>query len=480
MMEQEKIHIFIVDNEIEICSLLKDFFDFIGYESAYETDGEKALEKLDTIDYDLIFIDLRLENISGIEILKKSKIVNPLAEVIIITGYGSEETIMQTLRYGASSYIQKPISFSEIKVQTEEALAKRRFNIKTAKLEDKIADIEPALIEHFKDILYFNRLSDFLNLTIDIDTLADSILDGISNLVPGYFYSFLFFDEINKEMVIFSHEPISDNNIQKIKLDIRNHFETLVRIKGNNNYVLRITAPKVLDKKSAGQQETLMHVFVPILIENTINGLIGISGKKLDRQNRIEDILRNVSMKISSVLTNATVHRNTKMLALTDGLTGLLNHRAFHDRLRSEYERFRRYGSYLSLIVADYDNLKVVNDNYGHPVGDEVIKKIGDILRDISRETDVLTRYGGDEFVLLLPQTDAESSYNMAERIRRRIEDTVFTINDEQFRCTISIGVATAPDKEINSPEDLLEKADHALYESKRSGRNKVSVSGSK
>ena len=127
-MTSEKPKIFIVDNEIEICNFLKDFFDFIGYESVYETDGKKALKKVETIDYDIIFIDLSLDTIPGFEILKKSKSVKPLSEVIVITGFGSEEIILQTLKSGASAFIQKPISFSEIKIQTEQALAKRRFD----------------------------------------------------------------------------------------------------------------------------------------------------------------------------------------------------------------------------------------------------------------------------------------------------------------------------------------------------------------
>ena len=161
---------------------------------------------------------------------------------------------------------------------------------------------------------------------------------------------------------------------------------------------------------------------------------------------------------------------------MTDGLTGLLNRSAFHEKLESEYQRFLRYGSYLSLIVADFDSLKEINDSYGHPVGDEVIKKVGDILRETSRDSDVVTRYGGDEFVLVLPQTNSDNAFNMAERIRSKIENYSFNINNNNFNCTISLGVATVPGKRIDSSDDLLECADRALYESKRSGRNRVSV----
>jgi len=469
--------IFIVDNELEICKLLKDFFDFIGYESTYETDGEKAYAELENIDYDLMFLDLMLSTISGIEILKKSKTVKPLSEVIVVTGYGSEETILQTLRLGASSYIQKPISFSEIKVQTEEALAKCRFNIKTEEIKKKITATDSSLLKHFEDIIHLDRLSKFLNLTIEIDSLADSILNGLADLLPGQYYSFLFFDEINKEMVIYSREPVTKKTAKTIQREIENHFEKLASTKIGDSCKVKVSVPPHSSKKVKKKIEKLSSIFVPILIENTIHGLLGISGEKIKNKEYTQDILRIVSTRVSGFLTIATLHRNTKLLALTDGLTGLLNRSAFHERLESEYQRFLRYGSFLSMIVADFDNLKEINDNYGHPVGDEVLKKIGDILRETSRESDVLARYGGDEFVIVLPETNNQNAVNMAERIRIKIEKYHFKVNDIGFNCTLSLGVATAPGKRIKSSQDLLESADRALYKSKRSGRNMVSVS---
>ncbi len=476
-MPKKKTKIFIVDNELEICNLLKDFFDFIGYESTCETDGEKAYTELEDIDYDLLFVDLMLDTISGIEILKKSKAIKPLSEVIVITGYGSEETILQTLRLGASSYIQKPISFTEIKIQTEETLAKRRFNIKTEKIKRKIFAADSALLNHFEDIIRLDRLSEFLNLTIEIESLADSILNGIADFIPGKYYSFLFFDEINKEMMIHSRVPVTKKTIENIQIEVKKRFEKLANIKIGDTCKVRLSVTPDNSKKITNQIDKLSSIFVPILIENTIRGLLGVSGKKINNNKYIQDILHLVSTRISGFLTIATLHRDTKLLALTDGLTGLLNRSAFHDRLESEYQRFMRYGSYISLIVADFDNLKKINDNYGHPVGDEVLKKIGDILRETSRESDVLTRYGGDEFVIVLPQTNSQNAVNMAERIRKKIEKYSFKSNNYQFSCTLSLGVATAPDKKIKSSKDLLERADRALYESKRSGRNMVSLS---
>ncbi len=479
-MNNEKPKILIVDNEIEICKIIRGFFDFIKYESMYETDGEKALDELKNIDYDILFVDLRLDKVSGIEILKKSKSVKPLSEVIVITGFGSDETILQTFQNGASAYIQKPISFTEIKIQTEEALARRRLNIKNEKIKNLIADTDSSMTKHFQDIIQIDKLYEFLNLTIDIDTLIDSILSGIAILVPDNYYSLLLSDNSNKEIAVFLRKNISKDVIDTIQSEIKKHFEKLTNTKIDDFYKVRVSVPTgpddINEKKRIGKwdKKSFSNVFIPILIDNTISGMLGVSGNEIKDIEYVQDILRIVSKRISGVLKNAALHRNTKLLALTDGLTGLYNHRALIDRLKSEFERYRRYGSYLSLIVADFDNLKEINDTYGHPVGDEVIIMIGDILREASRDSDVLARYGGDEFVVLLPQTNSENALNMAERIRSKIEKYMFNVSDKQINCTISVGVATAPDKNIISSEDLLESADRALYKSKRSGKNRV------
>ena len=475
-MVNDNCTILIVDNEIEICNLLKDFFDFIGHESCYETDGRRVLADLESWSYDLMLVDLRLDEVSGIEILKKSKECHPLSEVIVITGYGSEETIRETYRHGAFAYIQKPISFSEIKVQTEEALARMKFNRKTAAIHKLLATADPALSKHFEDIVQLDRLAELLNLTIDIETLSESILAGIADLIPGHYCSFMFFDDINKEMAILSPEMVGEDTIDNIQARVKAHFEKMANVDVGDSYHLRVVLPQAGPAPVRASAVMLEDVFVPILIENTIHGMLGVSREKIENNEYIQDILRIVATRISDVLTNATLHRNTKLLALTDGLTGLLNRSALHERLEGEYQRFKRYGSHLSLIVADLDNLKEINDSYGHPVGDEVIRKIGDILRETTRESDVLTRYGGDEFVIVLPQTNAQNAMNLAERIRIKIKEYPFKVNEKRFSCTISLGVATAPGKDIDSAENLLEAADQAMYGSKRSGRNQVSA----
>jgi len=476
-MSDKNPKILIIDNDVEICNLLKDFFDFIGYDSFFYTDCKKLLRELHNLEYDLMFVDLKLDSISGIEVLKKSKEIHPLSEVIIVTGFGSEETIFKSLHYGASSFIQKPISFSDIKVQTKEALAIHRFNTVTDRLKNSIRSNDATLLNHFDKIINLDKLSGFLNLTIDLDLLGLSILNGIAQILPGKYYSFFFYDEVNKEMAIYTSTHLSPKKTKSLENKVKDTFEKLINKKVSDTYNLRVSQIEVENNKGTRKSlKNLSNIFVPILIGNSVRGVLGISDDTVEIKDDTKDMLELVSMRVASVLANATLHHKAKLLAITDGLTGLLNHRAFDERLNQEFRRFRRYGSYLSLILADFDNLKTTNDTYGHPVGDEALKKVGETLQEMSRDSDVLARYGGDEFVILLPETNVENAINMAERIRLNVSKNAININENTITNSITMGISTAPQEGIKTSHDLLKSADKALYEAKRAGKNRVAV----
>jgi len=475
-MSTEIPKILIVDNELEICNLFMDFFDFIGYESSFETDGEAIFDDLENREYDILFVDLKLSTISGIDILRKSKQVHPLSEVIVVTGFGSEETVLTTHQSGASSYIQKPISFSDIRIQTEQALSRRRFNIMTHRLGEAVSD-DPLLKKHLETMNHLERISRFLSLTIDIDILGDAILNGLATLLDARYFTFLFYDKVNSEIIVYSADPLSEKTVTGLETRTKNAFKSFVNKPVPEAFTVRISRSSQVDPALDDEiEENLPRLFVPILIDNTVKGVIGLVGFEEERRSYFQDIMHIVSCRSASVIADATIHRDTKMLALTDGLTGLLNHRAFHDRLCQEFERFRRYGANLSLIVADFDNLKSVNDTYGHPVGDDVLRMVGEILRDASRETDILARYGGDEFVILLPQTNVRNACNMADRILIRIRNHVFRVQNDEFTSSLSMGIATVPHDGVNTPQNFLECADRALYEAKHGGKNRVVV----
>jgi len=161
-------------------------------------------------------------------------------------------------------------------------------------------------------------------------------------------------------------------------------------------------------------------------------------------------------------------------LSNTDSLTGLLNRRALIDRLEYEIDRAKRYGAELSLILCDMDYFKEINDTYGHTAGDTILQLVSKTVSESLRETDVAGRYGGDEFMVILPETTLQGAENLAERIRFTVENTMFYLTGEKaVKMSLSLGVTcfNAAMEDINA---LIKRADIALYRSKWTGRNKV------
>jgi two-component system, cell cycle response regulator len=162
-------------------------------------------------------------------------------------------------------------------------------------------------------------------------------------------------------------------------------------------------------------------------------------------------------------------------LSITDGLTGLYNHRHFEERLAEEFRRSQRYTDPVSLIMLDLDHFKDVNDRYGHPFGDRVLRETAELLRTSTRDPDICARYGGEEFAIILPKTHLQGALAVAERTVRSLRAKTYSSGEAALlRVTASLGVAFYPSKDVTSPELLVKFADEALYRAKREGRDTI------
>jgi diguanylate cyclase (GGDEF)-like protein len=175
------------------------------------------------------------------------------------------------------------------------------------------------------------------------------------------------------------------------------------------------------------------------------------------------------------------MQRKLEEQSITDSLTNLKNRRFFDERLQEEFRRAQRYGDYLALIMVDLDHFKRVNDRFGHPAGDEVLREAASLIRASLRDPDICARYGGEEFAVILPKTHMQGALAVAERIWRAIGAKEFLVGPGEdgpapraTQVTASIGVAFYPSKDINSADRLLRFADQALYQAKKSGRNTI------
>jgi two-component system cell cycle response regulator len=182
-------------------------------------------------------------------------------------------------------------------------------------------------------------------------------------------------------------------------------------------------------------------------------------------------MLEVIAIQAAQAVLRAQLFEAMEKMATTDGLTGLFNHRTFQGRFDEQLATARRYSRKLSFILTDIDHFKSVNDTYGHPMGDLVLKGVSKILKEEARDTDIVARYGGEEFAIIMPETDAKGAHIIAERIRERIMKEIFQTEQGPLKVTLSLGIATFPDTSVEKHQ-LIDLADQCLYFAKRHGRN--------
>jgi len=266
--------------------------------------------------------------------------------------------------------------------------------------------------------------------------------------------------------------------------------------KANNQFVLSFDSPVVawLEKESKvltlsqidsipqfkglweGEKESLhnskMELFCPLKSHGKLVGILGLSGKHSNQIFNQEDIelIMSVANQAGVIVENAQLYSQAMTWAITDGLTRLFNHRYMHECLDKEIARDTRFGTTFALIMVDIDFFKTYNDTYGHLAGDEVLASVARCIQASIRNIDTPFRYGGEEFAVILPETDTEGAFVVAERIREKIQEKGFK---GWSSVTASLGVASWPTDGVTK-EQLLESADKALYTAKETGRNRT------
>ena len=222
-----------------------------------------------------------------------------------------------------------------------------------------------------------------------------------------------------------------------------------------------------------------IHIIAPIIYSERLQGIIGIGSKLYEKEFTQTDFeLFHVLMNIITIsIENALHYEEAKNLSLTDGMTNLHNYRYFTIRLKEELNRAKRNKTKVSLLILDLDHFKNYNDTLGHQAGDEALRTLGRVLKSTIRDEDVVSRYGGEEFCIILPGISKEDIYPLGERVRSIIELHQFYKERVQpeGRITVSLGGATYPD-DAKDGDELVLKADQALYQAKNHGRNRLVI----
>ena len=214
---------------------------------------------------------------------------------------------------------------------------------------------------------------------------------------------------------------------------------------------------------------------VPLILRGETIGVLSAQANSSNAfdPNQIR-LVETIAQQTSIAIDNAKLFEKTQKMAITDSLTGLYNRRHFYLILNNEIERAKRYQSPLSLIMMDIDHFKLVNDKFGHLTGDEVLQSLSETSKEILRQIDNMFRFGGEEFMIILPETDQAEALNVAERMRSTIAETTIKTKNGNVKITVSIGVSEYGENHPTHNE-FIESVDRTMYDAKKAGRNRVS-----
>jgi two-component system cell cycle response regulator len=321
-----------------------------------------------------------------------------------------------------------------------------------------------------------HRASQALGAALSSEAVLDAGLAAAAEIAPFDFAAVTLYDGVQRTHSV--RRAVGEGAAALEKLTFRDNTSLTAMAVKNKHFLpyrgdFDPTQHVVYTKKAnlTGMESLLI---LPLVVREDAIGTLCLAARRREAfGGAVRPTLQVLANQLAVSLANAESVRRLEELATTDGLTGCLNKRTFLDELDRRIKAAERFGRRLSLVVTDIDHFKAVNDTYGHATGDVVIKELGAILKRVKRETDLVARFGGEEFCVLCEETEIEGAVQLAERVREVLGEKVFQTELGKLRVTASLGVATFP-QHARTAAELFDLTDKALYAAKHAGRNRV------
>ena len=414
-----------------------------------------------------VLLDIFLPNMSGIDILKNIRKIDPSLPVIMMTGQGDDEIRLEALRSGAYAFLTKPFkSFEEVYLIVNNAANHYTQMLKTIELTAEIKTRHEHERLNLLELDFLKKLQLMIGETEDPGFVIKNSFALLKNFFTFQAFAALMLhgDDINLQIY-----PNIDSDI-KLMTCIAN---TLL-----SKAPERSEAERQMNEMMAGRRETAKpegrnynYMTADISSRDKTYGYAGLY-RPLPFNESEETVFKRFCSNIALTLEKIGLFNEIKTLSIHDGLTGIYNHAYIVEALKDEIERSKRYGSSLSVVLVDIDDFKKVNDTFGHLAGDLVLRRLADLLKFSLRTIDIVGRYGGEEFLAILPETDGMNGHTVAERFRDMIEREAFVYEDDRMKVTVSGGIGSYEHgMDVNK---LIKLADDNLYRAKREGKNRI------
>jgi diguanylate cyclase (GGDEF)-like protein len=350
------------------------------------------------------------------------------------------------------------------------------------KIKEELRELKGALKQKERELAFFFNAGKLLTSSLEFKKVAQIILEQAHLLVTGQMWTLLLFDENTREL-----------RFELIKGKFKKRFKTFSIKLGRGvpgavaKTGLPVLIPKVRDnlKYSTEIERKIVTSPVTILAVPVINkkktiGVLEMVNKEDGSSFNSKDLelLLKLVDQAAIAIERSFLYQRMSDLVVTDDLTKLFNYRYLEQTLDIELRRSQRYKSEISLVFLDIDHFKEVNDTHGHQAGSQVLIELGKVLIESLRDVDIIARYGGDEFVIVLPETSVDTTHHIVKRLQKSIREFKFLRKRGlKVRLTVSFGIAGYP-RHAKNKEDLIKAADNAMYFAKNAGRDQIFIAG--
>ena len=454
--------ILVVDDDAFFRTFCAEVLERAGYSALPVGSAREALEFLEREKAALVLADIYMPEMSGLELLESIKSRSPSVDVVIMTGYASIDTAIQALKRGAGDYLRKPFAAEELTLVIDSTLAQRRLVQEYERLKQQLN-----LYELSRSFASLEDPTRVLSLGLEALCHGTGAGAGLSLRTTAELHF----------MALLHHRGLDPHEANQVREAFLTRGLRYLRGTDQVHTLGMSRLGRVLPDGSRFREALL----VPLRHQGVVQAMYLLFHQEegLRFTAPALESARFLGSQLELAYESALGLQQARQLAFVDALTDLFNGRYLDQALDRQISESERLGTPFSLLFLDLDHFKEINDAYGHLTGGKVLIEVSRILRNNVREGDVVIRYGGDEFTVVLPRADTVAAWEVAERIRKAIREHVFLGREGgSVRITASIGIATYPEN-AQSKEQLIDQADRAMYRGKEAARDTVYVAHS-
>ena len=424
--------------------------------------GREALRFLMQRDFDILVVSLENLEIDGFTFLEETLKIWPWLGVVIVSGDMNAEAARKAGRLGVTRVLRKPVGAQALCENVGEE----------ARSRTREADTHPGI-----DPFRIRNCMRLLNGIVQKATRTNNLLQAIrvmiselADLMPSDVTGMLVIEE-EPTQVLVSHAKVGRDSVLCVEREMLARYEALSGGPLDRDSIRLEIGGETTD--SSGSISVGSILSVPIIEEQEIRGVLTLAAVPDEAYQPADvSLLCLVADYVSTMLVTL---RRMRSLATRDSLTNVLNRIGLEQQLERTWLMSRRYGFSMGVLVTDIDNFKTLNDAFGHSVGDEILREFCRIIEKVLRASDIIARYGGDEFVVILPKTTDEDACALGERLLSSVRDHVFLESSHRQHVTVTIGISTSQNRTAPGTSAVVfSQADRAMYMGKRAGRDKL------